>query len=263
MMRALWTSASGMAAQQLNVDIISNNMANVNTDGYKKQKVDFQDMLYQTLKSPGTATSSGTVAPSGIQVGLGSSVVATTRQFSLGNFQETSNPLDLAIEGDGFFQLEQPNGDIAYTRAGSFKLDAEGNVINSEGMKMSPNIAIPSSSIEITVAADGTISVLNGETNLIETVGTSVQIARFSNPAGLKSLGHNLFVPTVSSGDPSEGTPGSAGLGGLAQGYIELSNVKIVEEMVALIAGQRAYEICSRSIQASDEMLQTANALKR
>ena len=263
MMRALWTSATGMNAQQLNVDVISNNMANVNTAGFKKSKADFQDLLYQTLKTPGTSTASGTISPAGIQVGLGCSVVATTRLFTQGNFQETGNPLDIAIEGDGFFQIEQPNGEIAYTRAGAFKIDNEGNIITSEGMKLSPNIIIPSTSIEISVGSDGTVSILNGETNLVEVLGTSMLIARFSNPSGLKGIGHNLFLETVSSGDPSEGDPGTSGLGILAQGYIELSNVSIVEEMVNLIAGQRAYEICSRAIQASDEMLQTANALKR
>jgi flagellar basal-body rod protein FlgG len=252
-----------MYAQQLNVDVISNNMANVNTAGYKKSKAEFQDLLYQTLKTPGTATASGSISPSGVQIGLGSSVVATTRLFTQGNFQETSNPLDLGIEGDGFFQIEMPNGDIAYTRAGSFKIDNEGSLINPEGMPLSPSITIPSTAIEISVGTDGTVSILNGETSLIEILGSSVQLARFSNPSGLKAIGHNLFTQTASSGDPAEGAPGSTGLGIIAQGYIELSNVSIVEEMVNLIAGQRAYEICSRAIQASDEMLQTANAIKR
>lgn len=263
MMRSLWSSASGMYAQQLNVDVISNNMANVNTAGFRKSKADFQDLLYQTMKTPGTSTSSGTISPAGIQVGLGSAVVATTKLFTQGNFQETGNPLDIAIEGDGFFQVEQANGEIAYTRAGSFKMDNEGMIVTPEGMRMSPNITIPSTTIEISVGADGTVSVLNGETNVVEALGTGMQIARFSNPAGLKNLGHNLFIPTISSGDATEATPGTSGTGTLVQGYIELSNVSIVEEMVNLIAGQRAYEICSRGIQASDEMLQTANSLKR
>ncbi len=263
MMRALWTSATGMSAQQLNVDVISNNMANVNTTGFKKSKAEFQDLLYQTLKTPGTSTAAGSIAPAGIQVGLGTTVIATTKLFTQGNFQETGNPLDLAIEGDGFFQVQMPNGELAYTRAGSFKIDNEGQVINAEGMQMSPNIVIPSTTIEISIGSDGTVSVLNGETNLVEVLGSNIQIARFSNPAGLKSLGHNLLIPTISSGDPSEGDPGSSGMGTLVQGYLELSNVSVVEEMVNLIAGQRAYEICSRSIQASDEMLQTANAIKR
>lgn len=263
MMRALWTAATGMYAQQLNVDVISNNMANVNTAGFKKTKTDFQDLLYQTLKTPGTATASGSISPSGVQVGLGTNVVATTRLFSQGNFQETTNPLDLAIEGDGFFQIEMPNGELAYTRAGSFKLDSEGTVINSEGMSLSPGIVIPSNSIEISIGSDGTISTLNGDTNVVEVLGSSVQLARFSNPAGLKAIGHSLFTPTVSSGDATEAAPGSSGIGLLAQGFLELSNVSIVEEMVNLIAGQRSYEICSRAIQASDEMLQTANSIKR
>ena len=184
MMRALWTSASGMSAQQLNVDVISNNLANVNTGGFKKSNPDFQDLLYQTMKTPGTATSSGAISPSGIQVGLGTKVVATSRIFTQGNFRETGNPLDMAIEGDGFFQIEQANGELAYSRAGSFKLDNEGQIVTSEGLRMSPNIVIPSSSVEINIGADGTISVLNGDTNIIEVVGTNIQIARFSNPGG-------------------------------------------------------------------------------
>jgi len=263
MMRALWTSATGMTAQQLNVDVISNNMANVNTAGYKKSKTDFQDLLYQTLKTPGTSTSSGSIAPSGLQVGLGSTAIATTRLFTQGNMQETTNPFDLAIEGDGFFQIEQPSGEMAYTRAGSFKIDNEGTIVTSEGMPLSPNIVIPSTAIEVSIGSDGTVSILNGETNLVEDVGTNLQLARFSNPSGLKGMGHSLFIPTISSGDATEGDPGTSGLGIIAQGYVELSNVSIVEEMVNLIAGQRSYEICSRAIQASDEMLQTANSIKR
>jgi flagellar basal-body rod protein FlgG len=252
-----------MYAQQLNVDVISNNMANVNTAGYKKMKTDFQDLLYQTLKTPGTSTAAGSISPAGIQVGLGNKVVATVRLFSQGNFQETTNPLDIAIEGDGFFQIEKPDGEIAYSRAGSFKIDNEGSLITSEGMSLSPNVVIPENAIEISVGSDGTVSVLNGDTNLVEVLGTNIQLARFSNPTGLKAMGHNLYTQTVSSGDPTEGDPGSSGLGTLAQGFLELSNVSIVEEMVNLIAGQRSYEICSRAIQASDEMLQTANAIKR
>lgn len=263
MIRALWTAASGMQGQQMNIDVISNNLANVNTPGYKRARADFQDLLYQTLNSPGSMSSSGNAYPTGIQVGLGSRVVSTEKIFQQGNFKETSNPLDLLVEGDGFFQLQTPNGDTVYTRSGSFRLDAQGRIANSEGWLLTPAVTIPSSASEITVGSDGTVSITNGETGAVEDLGSPITLVRFPNPAGLKALGRSAYASTAAAGDAISGTAGSLGMGAIQQGFIEMSNVNVVEEMVNLIAGQRAYEISSKAIQASDEMLQTANNVKR
>ena len=262
MIRALYSSSSGMQAQQLNLDTIANNLANVNTTGFKRTRVDFQDLLYQTYRAPGTAGSQGTTIPTGIQVGHGSRPVATQRIFSQGDFQQTENPLDLVIEGDGFFQVTRPDGTTAYTRAGAFKKDGTGRVVTSEGFLLSPAITIPADAKEITVGSDGTVSVTLAGQTAASTVGT-LQLASFVNPAGLLSVGRNLFTPTAASGSAVVGSPGVTGLGTIAQGFLELANVKVVEEMVAMITSQRAYEANSKAIQTADDMLGISNNLKR
>jgi len=262
MIRALWTSASGMLAEQFNIDAISNNLANVNTTGFKRTRVDFQDLLYQTLKSAGSSNSVGAQIPTGIQVGHGTRPVATQRIFSQGDYQETGNPLDLVIEGDGFFQVLLPDGNIAYARAGAFKQDSQGRIVTSDGYVLEPEIAIPASALDIAISADGTVQVsLPGETDPRQ-IG-SITLAKFANPAGLSSIGRNLYVPTAASGQGIVGTPGLDGFGTLVQRSLEISNVKVVEEMVNLIVAQRAYEINSKAIQTADEMLSIANNLRR
>lgn len=262
MIRALYSSSSGMQAQQLNLDTIANNLANVNTTGFKRTRVDFQDLLYQTYRAPGTAGSQGTTIPTGIQVGHGSRPVATQRIFSQGDFQQTENPLDLVIEGDGFFQVTRPDGTTGYTRAGAFKKDGTGRIVTSEGFLLSPAVTIPADAKEITVGSDGTVSVTLAGQTAASTVGT-LQLASFVNPAGLLSVGRNLFTPTAASGSAVVGNPGVTGLGTIAQGFLELANVKVVEEMVAMITSQRAYEANSKAIQTADDMLGISNNLKR
>ena len=261
MLRALWTAASGMTTQQTNIDNIANNLANVNTAGFKKTRLNFEDLLYQEIRPAGATTAAGVSHPTGIQIGLGSMVVAAEKIFSQGNFQQTGNPLDLTIEGNGFFQVTLPDGSIGYTRSGSFKLDSNGNIVNPEGYLLEPAIVIPENALEIVVGSDGTVSVtLPGEQQPSE-VG-NIQIARFINPAGLKTIGRNIFIPTGASGEAATGTPGEDGLGTVAQGVLEMSNVSVVEEMVNMITGQRAYEINAKAIQTGDQMLQIVNNLK-
>jgi flagellar basal-body rod protein FlgG len=261
-MRALWTAATGMQAQQLTLDVISNNLANVQTAGFKRSRVDFQDLVYEMLQAPGASSAQGQEIPAGFQVGHGSRAVATQRLFIKGDLQQTGNSLDLAIEGDGFFQIQQPSGDIAYTRAGAFKKDSQGRLVTSDGFTLDPEITLPQNSTSVTVGVDGTVSVTIAGQQQPQQVGT-IQLARFTNPAGLQSLGRNLFLPSQSSGDATQGTPGQDGLGTLIQGFVESSNVNVVEEMVGLIVTQRAYEINSRAIRTADEMMQTANNLVR
>lgn len=262
MIRALYTSSSGMQAQQLNLDAIANNLANVNTTGFKRTRVDFQDVLYQTYRMPGTAVAQGTTVPTGIQVGHGTRPVATQRIFSQGEFQQTENPLDLVIEGDGFFQVLRPDATSAYTRSGAFKKDGTGRVMTSDGFFLQPAITIPTDATTVTVGTDGTVTATAAGQTDAQQVGT-IQLARFVNPAGLLSVGRNLFTPTPASGDAQVGAPGALGLGTLAQGFLELSNVKVVEEMVAMITSQRAYEANAKAIQTADEMLNIANAMRR
>ena len=262
MIRSLWTAATGMQAQTLNIDTISNNLANVNTTGFKRSRADFQDLLYETFRPPGVASSVNTTVPTGIQVGHGTRPAATQKIFLQGDFQHTQNDLDMAIEGDGFFQILQPNGEIAYTRAGSFKIDSEGRLVNSDGFPMEPEIVLPQDSTAISISTDGIISVLlAGEATPTE-LGT-IELARFINPAGLESIGHNLFLSTGASGDEETGIAGEDSFGTIAQGYLEMSNVSVVDEMVNMITAQRAYEINSKAIQASDDMLQIASNLRR
>ena len=262
MMRSLWTAASGMQAQTANIDVISNNLANVNTAGFKRSRADFQDLLYETLRPPGTSTSGGGQVPTGIQIGHGTRTVATQKIFIQGDFQHTQNELDMAIEGDGFFQITQGNGDIGYTRSGNFKIDSEGRIVSPDGFLIEPEISIPTDAMAVSIGTNGTVSVLQpGQTAPTE-VGT-IELARFVNPAGLQSMGRNLYAQTAASGDPISGTPGEDGYGTIAQGYLEMSNVSVVDEMVNMITAQRAYEINSKAIQAADDMLQAANSLKR
>ncbi|MBW1714058.1 MAG: flagellar basal-body rod protein FlgG [Deltaproteobacteria bacterium] len=261
MMRALWSSATGMGAQQLNLDVISNNLANVNTNGFKKGRPDFQDLMYQTLRPAGAKTAAGTDVPTSVQVGLGVRTVDIEKLFSQGTFRETGNQLDIAIEGRGFFKVIF-NGEEVYTRSGAFKLDAEGNVVDPLGNALEPNFQVPAEAVTVTVDQTGMITALGagGE----ELAGpTQIEIYDFINPAGLEAVGRNLFRPTPSSGDPVAGTPGTDNLGTLAQGFLEMSNVNVVEEMVAMIVAQRAYESNSKAIQTADQMLQMANNVKR
>jgi flagellar basal-body rod protein FlgG len=262
MIRGLWSAASGMLAQQLNVDVIANNLANVNTTGFKRSRVDFQDLLYQSIRLPGAQAAAGIQVPTGIQVGLGTRPVAVHKIFSQGDFQQTGNPLDLVIEGDGFFQVLMSDGTIAYTRDGAFKLDSQGRIVTSDGFVMEPEIAIPVGATQISIGADGNVSVTIPGQSSPQIVG-QIQLARFVNPGGLASIGRNLFKATAASGQPIQGNPGTDGFGTIGQGFLEMSNVKVVEEMVSLIVAQRAYEVNSRAIQAADQMLEIANTLRR
>ena len=262
MIRALYTSSSGMQAQQLNLDTVANNLANVNTSGFKRTRVDFQDLLYQTFRAPGTSNAQGATIPTGIQVGHGSRPVATQRIFSAGDLQQTENPLDLVVEGEGFFQVQRPDGTTAYTRSGAFKKDGTGRVVTSDGFPLQPGIVIPADALSVTIGTDGTVSAAIAGQTAAQQVGT-IQLARFVNSAGLLSVGRNLFTPTQGSGDPVVANPGVQGMGTLAQGFLEMANVKVVEEMVAMITSQRAYEANSKAIQSADEMLNIANNMRR
>jgi flagellar basal-body rod protein FlgG len=251
-----------MQAQELNIDVIANNLANVNTSGFKKSRAEFQDLLYESMRPAGAASSADTTVPTGIQLGHGTRPSAVQKMFSQGDFQNTQNELDWAIEGDGFFQIEMPNGDTGYTRSGEFKLDADGRIVNPDGFPLIPELAVPTDTISISVGLDGTVSVVQaGDATPVE-IG-NVQLARFVNPAGLRSLGKNLYSPTNASGDELTGTPGENGFGTLAQGFLEMSNVSVVDEMVNMITAQRAYETNSKVITTADDMLQLANNLKR
>jgi flagellar basal-body rod protein FlgG len=262
MLRALATSATGMIAQQLNVDAIANNLANVNTPGYKRSRPEFQDLLYQTVGATGASGSAAARVPVGVQVGHGSRLTATQKFHSQGNTQETGNPLDLTIEGAGFFKVTLPSGEISYTRDGSFKLDSEGSIVTSDGYPLEPAIAIPQEAQEVAVDAEGRITARIAGDAEPQELG-QIELARFVNPAGLESIGRNLYRKTGASGDEILATPGQDGSGTIVSGYLEMSNVQVVEEMIALITAQRAYEINSKSIQTSDDMLGVVNQLKR
>jgi flagellar basal-body rod protein FlgG len=250
-----------MLAQQLNVDNIANNLANANTTGFKNRKVQFQDLLYQTLTAPGTQAGEQTVFPTGLQLGLGARVVANEVIFRQGDFVGTGNPLDLVIEGSGFFQIRQPSGELAYTRAGSFQLNRDGQLVTNNGDFLEPNITVPQNVLDISIGLDGTVSYTQPGQNQAQQAGT-IEIAMFQNPAGLKALGNNLFQPTEASGDPITGLPGGQeGLGRLRQGFLENSNVSVVEEFIQLITAQRAYEANARVVRTADEMYEQANSL--
>ncbi|MEN6355599.1 MAG: flagellar basal-body rod protein FlgG [Armatimonadota bacterium] len=262
MIRALYTAATGMAAQQTNLDITANNLANVNTSGFKKTRADFQDLLYQTIRSAGSSQAQGVQVPTGIQVGLGTRMAATQKIFTQGDYKQTDNDLDVMIEGDGFFQVMQPSGETAYTRDGSFKKDSDGKLVTSDGYAVQPEITIPSEADDITIGEDGTVTVTVSGQTAPQQIG-QIQIVKFLNPAGLNSLGKNLYAATDASGEPATATPGQDGAGTLSQGMVEMSNVSVVDEMVNMIEAQRAYEVNSKSIQTSDDMLSIANNLKR
>ena len=260
MMRSLWSAATGMIAQQLNIDTISNNLANVNTIGFKKSRAEFEDLIYQTHKIAGSITQGDVRVPTGIQVGLGVRPTTVHKFFSQGDYQNTSNPLDMAIEGDGFFQV-MVGDEVAYTRAGAFKLDQDGTIVSANGYVLQPEFTVPAETKHISITEGGTITALdaNGE----ELATADIPLYTFINPPGLEARGKNLYTPTEASGEATEGEPGVDNTGTIAQGFLEMSNVEVVEEMVGMIVGQRAYEVNSKAIQTSDQMLQIAVQLKR
>lgn len=260
MMRSLWISKTGMEAQQTQLDVVSHNLANVGTNGYKRAHAVFEDLMYQTLRQSGANSSEQTQLPTGLQVGLGVRTVATSRQFSQGNLQQSSNAMDLAVKGNGFFQIQMPDGTTAYTRDGSFQVSSTGQMVTNNGYTLQPGITIPANAQSVTVGADGTVSAaLPGQTD--PQVLGQLQLASFINPAGLEPRGQNLFTETAASGTASPAAPGSTGLGEIAQGFVETSNVNVVEELVAMIQTQRAYELNSKAIQTSDQMLQRLSQL--
>jgi flagellar basal-body rod protein FlgG len=255
MIPSLWTAKSGLEAQQTKLDVISNNLANVSTNGFKKSRPIFEDLLYQNIRQPGAVSSEqNTNLPSGLQVGTGVRAVATERLHSQGGLQGTENSRDLAIDGEGFFQVQMPNGDTAYTRDGSFQKDQNGQLVTSSGYLIQPTISIPQNALSITVAKDGVVSVTQPGTTASAVVG-QIQLATFVNTSGLQSIGENLYMETDASGPANENQPGLNGTGKLLQGYVETSNVNVVEEMVSMIQTQRAYEINSKAVKTSDEML--------
>lgn len=261
MFRSLYTAASGMETQELNLDNIANNLSNSNTAGFRSRRLQFEDLLYQNVITPGAPNTQQTIIPAGLQVGLGARSAATEVIQQQGNFNSTGNPLDLAIQGSGFFQVLLPSGEIAYTRAGNFAVDNVGNLVTQDGNQVQPGITIPPDALTITVGNDGTVSVTEPGQQQPAQVGT-LQLATFQNPGGLNSIGQNLFEATAASGDPIVGTPGGAeGLGTIQQGYVEQSNVDVVAEFVNMIMAQRSYEANSRVVKAADEMFQTLNSL--
>ena len=262
MIRSLFTAATGMLVQQRHLDVISNNIANANTNGYKKSRADFQELMYQTIRMAGVRTEEGNQVPTGIQIGHGALMASVQKLFSQGDYNHTESELDLAIEGAGFFQITLPTGDKAYTRAGSFKTDSEGRVVTADGYLLDPNITIPQDTTRVSIEADGTVSVATQGQSKPQQVG-KIEIATFTNMAGLSAIGKNLFVETDASGTPITGNPNQNGLGSIRQGYLEMSNVNIVQEMVNMIISQRAYEVNSKAIQTADEFLKIANNVSR
>ena len=254
MIRSLYIAKTGMEAQQTQLDSISNNLANVGTNGYKRGHAVFEDLIYQTLRQAGANSSEQTQLPTGLQAGLGVRPVATSRLFTQGNLQQSSNPLDVAIKGHGFFQIQLPDGTTGYTRDGSFQVDAQGQLVTNAGYVVQPGITIPATAHNVTIANDGTVSAQLPGQAAAQVLG-QLQLARFVNPAGLEPRGQNLFLETTASGTPNSGAPDADGHGSLQQGYVETSNVNVVEELIAMIATQRAYELNSKAIQTSDQML--------
>ena len=260
MLRALYSAAAGMESQQMNLDVISNNLANVNTTGFKKSKIEFQDLLYDTTRAPGSDQGSGNVLPTGLQIGQGSRPVATSRIFTNGDLSQTGEQLDVAIQGDGFLQVQMPDGSLAYTRDGGLKEASDGRIVTSDGYPVQGGFQpVPAGTTNITISANGQVTYTSASGNTT----FQVQLARFTNPSGLDAQGHNLYKETSASGTAELGNPGENGFGQLQQGYLELSNVSVVQEMVNLILAQRAYEVNSKAVQASDEMMQLSNNLHR
>ncbi len=260
MMRSLWTSKTGMEAQQTQLDAISNNLANASTNGYKKAHVVFEDLMYQNIRQAGANTSEQTTLPTGLQVGLGTRAVANVRSFTQGNLQQSSNTLDLAVQGNGFFEVTLPDGTTGYTRDGSFQVNAQGLLVTNNGYAVSPGITIPTNAQSVTIGTDGTVSVTLPGSSAVNSVG-QIQLASFVNPAGLEARGENIYVETAASGTPNTGAPGSNALGTVRQGFVETSNVNVVEELIGMIQTQRAYELNSKAIQTSDQMLQKLGQL--
>jgi flagellar basal-body rod protein FlgG len=258
----MYTAASGMEAQQLNIDTIAHNLANINTSGFKLRRAQFQDLLYQNYRQAGTSNTASTEIPVGLQVGLGTKPVATEVIFRQGDFANTGNDTDIVIEGQGFFQVKMPNGQIAYTRNGNFHLNRDGNIVTSDGDLLDPAISIPEDKIDLAIGKDGTVSVTTAGQTEPQTVGR-IELALFQNPSGLESIGKSLFIPTQASGEAITGTPGENGLGTLLNGFVEQSNVSVVEEMVNMIISQRAYEANSKVIRTADELFTLANNVVR
>jgi flagellar basal-body rod protein FlgG len=257
-MQALWVAKTGLDAQQTRMSVISNNLANVNTTGFKRARASFEDLAYQNVRQVGGSTSQDTQDPSGMSIGTGSRIVSTDRQFTQGAANQTNGSLDIMIQGRGFFQVLMPDGDVAYTRAGSFQVDGQGRLVTSQGYEVQPGITIPDSTQSITIARDGTVEAVIAGQSGTTTVG-SLQLADFINPGGLEARGGNLYMETVASGTPQIGTPGLQGLGALNQGMLEGSNVNVVEELVSMIEAQRAYEMNSKAISTADQMMQFVN----
>jgi len=255
MIRSLWIAKTGLDAQQTQIDVIANNLANVSTNGFKRSRAVFEDLIYQTVRQPGAQSTQQTQLPSGLQIGTGVRVVATSRVHAQGNLQQTGNALDVAIQGQGFFQVQLPDGTTAYTRDGSFQVDGQGQLVTSSGFAVVPSITIPPNAIKVTIAQDGTVSATAPGAAAPTQVG-QLQLANFVNPAGLGSFGQNLHLETTASGTPQTGNPGQNGLGMLNQGYVETSNVNVAEELVNMIQAQRAFEMNSKAVQVSDQMLQ-------
>jgi flagellar basal-body rod protein FlgG len=263
MIRALYSAASGMNAEQLNVDNIANNIANANTTGFKSRRAQFQDLLYQSMIQPGAAAGQQSTVPTGLQLGLGTRAASNEIIFSQGDFSQTNNPLDIVVQGQGFFQIRRATGDLAYTRAGNFHLNRDGQVVTVDGDLLDPPITIPQNALSVTIAMDGTVSYSQAGQSASQQAG-QIQLAIFSNPSGLNSIGRNLFLPTDASGDPVVGLPGGQeGIGQLLQGYVEQSNVSVVNEFINLIVSQRAYEANSKVVKAADDMYQQVNNLKQ
>ncbi len=262
MIRALRTAATGMKAQEVRVDVIANNLANVNTAGFKKSQAQFQDLLYQSIRPAGVAEFQGQIVPTELQVGHGVELSSTQKVFTQGNMQKTMNDLDWAIIGDGFFQIQQPDGTFAYTRDGNFEISQDGILVTTDGLTLQPQITIPQTAMKVSVAADGNVDVLLPGQVQPQNVGR-IELARFINPAGLRNIGNNLFLETVSSNTPILGNPGENEFGRIEQGYLEISNVSVVDELVDLITAQRVYELNSRGISIADNMLRTAANIGR
>ena len=260
MMRSLWISKTGMEAQQTQLDTISNNLANVSSNGYKKAHAVFEDLMYQNLRQAGANNTEQTTLPTGLQVGLGTRAVATSRSFTQGNLQQSANNLDVAVLGNGFFEVQMPDGTTGYTRDGSFQVNAQGQLVTNNGYTVQPGITIPANAQTVTIGSDGTVGVTLPGQSAPQSVG-QLQIASFVNPAGLEPKGQNMFGETAASGSANSGTPGQSGLGTLRQGFVETSNVNVVEELVAMIQTQLAYELNSKAIQTSDQMLQRLSQL--
>ncbi|HWR36695.1 MAG TPA: flagellar basal-body rod protein FlgG [Clostridia bacterium] len=263
MFRALYTAASGMVAQQLNLDNIANNLSNASTAGFRRRRLQFQDLMYQNMVMPGSAATQQTTVAAGLQIGLGTRAIASEMIQTQGDFNTTNNPFDLTIKGQGFFQVRLTNGEVGYTRSGTFHPDAQGNIVTADGDPLDPAITIPPDALSVTIGADGTVTVTQPGQSAAQQVG-NIQLAMFTNPGGLNSVGKNLFMPTSASGDAIIGTPGgSEGLGSIEQFVLEQSNVNVVEEFIAMILAQRSYEANSRVVRAADEMFQQLNSLGR